>query len=148
LGIDMRQAIVINGLSEKNEGEIMVNVIFCGFGDDMDKRVIARGGDVLLRVAESNGVKIPTECKDGTCGSCAVKVEDLSVTEAMSSIEEDYDANAQSVYMEDKELDTLVGMGAITKKEAEVAQQFNRQTPVRLACQCIIKSDMLVKPFE
>lgn len=126
----------------------MVNVIFCGFGEDMDKRVIAKSGDILLRVAESNGVKIPTECKDGTCGSCAVKIDDLSITEPMSTTEEDYDAHAQSVYMEDKELDTLVGMAAITKKEAEVAQQFNRQTPVRLACQCIIKSDILVKPFE
>jgi ferredoxin len=126
----------------------MVNVIFCGFGKDMDKRVIARNGDVLLRVAESNGIVIPTDCKDGTCGSCAVKVEDLSVTETMDSTVEDYDANAQSVYMEDKELDTLVEMAAITKKEAEVAQQFNRQTPVRLACQCIIKSDILVKPFN
>jgi len=126
----------------------MVNVIFCGFGEEMDKRVIARGGDVLLRVAESNGVKIPTECKDGTCGSCAVNIEDLSVTKAMDTTEEDYDAHAQSVYMEDKELDTLVEMSAITKKEAEVAQQYNRQTPVRLACQCIIKSDILVKPFE
>lgn len=126
----------------------MVNTIFCGFGEDMDKRVIARGGDVLLRSAESNGVSIPTECKDGTCGSCAVKVEDLSVTEAMDTTEEDYDSNSQSVYMEDKELDTLVEMSAITKKEAEVAQQFNRQTPVRLACQCIIKSDILVKPFD
>jgi len=126
----------------------MVNVIFCGFGEEMDKRVIARGGDVLLRVAESNGVKIPTECKDGTCGSCAVNIEDLSVTEAMDTTEEDYDAHAQSVYMEDKELDTLIEMSAITKKEAEVAQQYNRQTPVRLACQCIIKSDILVKPFE
>lgn len=126
----------------------MVNVIFCGFGEGMDKRVIARNGDVLLRVAESNGVVIPTDCKDGTCGSCAVKIEDLSVTETMDSTKEDYDADAQSVYMEDKELDTLVEMAAITKKEAEVAQQFNRQTPVRLACQCIIKSDILVKPFN
>jgi ferredoxin len=126
----------------------MVNVIFCGFGEGMDKRIIARTGDLLLRVAESNGVKIPTECKDGTCGSCAVRIEDLSVTEILESTTEDYDANAQSVYMDDKELNTLVEMAAITKKEAEIAQQYNRQTPVRLACQCTIKNDILVKPFE
>ena len=126
----------------------MVNVIFCGFGDEAGKRVIARSGDVLLRVAESNGVKIPTDCKDGTCGSCAVKIEDLSVTETMDPVAEDDDVNAKSVYMDDKELETLVEMGAITKKEAEVAQQFNRSTPVRLACQCIIKGDILVKPFD
>jgi ferredoxin len=126
----------------------MVNAIFCGFGEDMDKRIISRNGDVLLRSAESNGVKIPTDCKDGTCGSCAVKVEDLSMTEPMSSTEEDYDAHGQSVYMDDKELNTLVEMSAITTKEAEIAQQFNRPTPVRLACQCTIKSDILVKPFD
>jgi len=55
----------------------MVNVIFCGFGEGMDKRVIAKEGDLLLRVAQNNGVTIPTECKDGMCGSCAVKVEEL-----------------------------------------------------------------------
>jgi len=126
----------------------MANVIFCGFGDDMDKRVQARTGDVLLRVAESNGVTIPTECKDGTCGSCAVKIEDLSVEEAMATTAEDYDAHAQSYYMDDKELDTLVEMGAITKKESESAQQYAQQTSVRLACQCIIKGPLLVKPFE
>lgn len=126
----------------------MVNVIFCGFGDEQDKRVFAKSGDILLRVASSNGVTIPTECKDGMCGSCAVKIENLAVEKIMDSTEEDYDANAGSVYMEDKELDTLVEMGAITKKEAEVAQQFNRQTPVRLACQYIVKDSILVKPFE
>jgi len=126
----------------------MINVIFCGFGEEMDKRVIARSGDILLRVAQSNGVTIPTDCTDGMCGSCAVKIEDLSIKEPMSTTKEDYDTSAQSVYMEDKELNTLVEMAAITKKEAEVAQQFNRQTPVRLACQCIIKNDILVKPFE
>jgi ferredoxin len=126
----------------------MVNVIFCGFGEESDKRVIAKSGDLLLRVAESNGVTIPTECKDGTCGSCAVKIDDLSVDEAMDSTTEDYDAHAQSYYMNDKELDTLLEMQAITKKEAEVAQEFNRQTPVRLACQYILRSSVLVKPFE
>jgi len=126
----------------------MVNVIFCGFGEDMDKRVIAKSGELLLRVASDHGVVIPTECKDGQCGSCAVKLEDLSVTDAMDTEEEDYDANAVSFYMEDKELDTLVEMSAITRKEADIAQQFNRQTPVRLACQCVIRSDVLVKPFE
>jgi ferredoxin len=126
----------------------MVNVIFCGFGEEQDKRVFAKSGDVLLRVATSNGVTIPTECKDGMCGSCAVRIENLAVEKVMDSAEEDYDANAGSVYMEDKELDTLVEMGAITKKEAEVAQQYNRQTPVRLACQCIVKDSILVKPYE
>ena len=134
----------------------MVNIIFCGFGDDMDKLVVAKQGDVLLRVASNNGVTIPTECKDGMCGSCAVKVQELH-TEVITEKEKDsksevdpdaWDKNKFTTYMEDKELDTLVEMGAITKKEAETAQQYAQQTPVRLACQCIIKGPMLIKPFE
>lgn len=131
----------------------MVNIIFCGFGEDMDKLVAAKEGDLLLRVAESNGVTIPTDCKDGMCGSCAVKITelyeepDIAVHESKVDPDE-WDEKKYTTYMEDKELDTLVEMGAISKKEAESAQQYCQQTPVRLACQCIIKGPMLVKPFE
>jgi len=131
----------------------MVNVIFCGFGDDMDKRIVARQGDVLLRVAHDNGVNIPSECKDGMCGSCAVRVEEIATVPVDNGMESKVDPDAwdkdkYTTYMEDKELDTLVEMGAISKKEAEMAQQYAQQTPVRLACQCIIKGPLLVKPFE
>lgn len=131
----------------------MVNVIFCGFGGEMDKRVIAKEGDLLLRVAQNNGIKIPTECKDGLCGSCAVKVEelggDLVDSGFKSEVDPDgWDKDKYTTYMEEKELNTLVEMGAISKKEAESAQQYAQQTPVRLACQCIIKGPMLIKPFE
>ncbi|HHE05573.1 MAG TPA: (2Fe-2S)-binding protein [Epsilonproteobacteria bacterium] len=130
----------------------MVNIIFCGFGEEMDKRVVAKEGDVLLRAASNNGVLIPNECKDGMCGSCAVKIEELTEptpVEFDSKVDPDgWDKDKYTTYMEDKELDTLVEMGAITKKEAETAQQYVQQTPVRLACQCIIKGSMLIKPFE
>lgn len=132
----------------------MVNVIFCGFGEGQDKRVYAKQGDVLLRVAMDNGVVIPTECKDGMCGSCVVRIEELGddpdTSKAFESkVDPDgWDKDKYTTYMEDKELDTLVEMGAITKKEAESAQQYAQQTPVRLACQCIIKGPILVKPFE
>jgi ferredoxin len=130
----------------------MVNVIFCGFGEGMDKRVMAKQGDLLLRVAQDNGIAIPTECKDGLCGSCAVRVEELTIdsgTGTKSEVDPDgWDKNKYTTYMEDKELNTLVEMGAISKKEAESSQQYAQQTPVRLACQCIIKGSMLVKPFE
>ncbi|MCH9814075.1 MAG: 2Fe-2S iron-sulfur cluster binding domain-containing protein [Epsilonproteobacteria bacterium] len=132
----------------------MVNIIFCGFGEGQDKRIFAKQGDVLLRVASNNGVTIPTECKDGMCGSCAVRVEELggdpdTNKQFESTVDPDaWDKDKYTTYMEDKELDTLVEMGAITKKEAESAQQYVQQTPVRLACQCIIKGPMLVKPFE
>jgi len=131
----------------------MVNVIFCGFGEGMDKRVFAKQGDLLLRVAQNNGVVIPTECKDGMCGSCVVRIEELdsNPNEQVfdSKVDPDtWDKDKYTTYMEDKELNTLVEMGAISKKEAESAQQYAQQTPVRLACQCIIKGPMLIKPFE
>jgi len=130
----------------------MVNVIFCGFGDGMDKRVVAKQGDLLLRVAVNNGVVIPTECKDGMCGSCAVRVEEIGTIpsdDTRSTIDPDgWDKDKYTTYMEEKELTTLVEMGAISKLEAESAQQYAQQTPVRLACQCIIKGPLLVKPFE
>lgn len=127
----------------------MVNVIFCGFeGAESGKRIFAKPGDVLLRVAETNGIKIPTQCKDGTCGSCAVVIEDLSTDVVLDPLAEEYATSAKAVHMEEKELNTLIEMGAITRKEAEVAEAYHRATPVRLACQCIIKNEILVKPFE
>lgn len=127
----------------------MVSVIFCGFGGSQDKRVFAKTGDVLLRVAQSNGVLIPSDCKDGMCGSCVVRVEDIATDELLESTTADYSSKGQAVYMDDKELETLISMGAISKKEAEIAQQFNRPTPVRLACQCAVKeTSILVKPFN
>ena len=125
----------------------MVSVIFCGFAEGQNKRVYAKSGDVLLRVAQSNGIVIPTNCTDGMCGSCVVRIEDIATDESMDSNAEEYASKGKAVYMEDKELETLVSMGAITKKEAEIAQQFNRPTPVRLACQCVIKDAILVKPY-
>jgi ferredoxin len=127
----------------------MVSVIFCGFGEKQDKRVFAKTGDVLLRVAQSNGISIPSDCKDGMCASCAVRIEEISNDEKLDSTVEDYSSKGQAVYMDDKELETLMQIGAINKKEAEIAQQFNRPTPVRLACQCVVKnSSILVKPYN
>ncbi len=131
----------------------MVNVIFSGFGEGMNKRVFARQGDLVLRVAQDNGVKIPTDCKDGMCGSCAIKIEELDSRPNSHSFDSKVDPDAwdkdkYTTYMDDKELNTLVEMGAISKKEAESAQQYAQQTPVRLACQCVIKGPILVTPFE
>jgi ferredoxin len=119
----------------------------------MDKRVFAKQGDVLLRVAMNNGVTIPTECKDGMCGSCAVRVEEIGYVPDSAGFEskvdpDGWDKDKYTTYMEEKELNTLVEMGAITKLEAEKAQEFAQQTSVRLACQCIVKGPLLVKPFE
>ncbi len=111
----------------------MVQVIFCGFGKEQDKRVFAKSGDLLLRVARANGVKINTECEDGNCGSCVVQVEELG-------------KEPITQYMEDKELETLFTLGLIKKEEIAEVQQKTVAYKYRLACQCIVKGDILVKP--
>lgn len=112
----------------------MVQVIFCGFSKEQDKRVFAKSGDLLLRVAKDNGVKILTECEDGNCGSCTVKIEELT-------------SEKQTQYMEDKEIETLISVGALTKERAEELQQDTVGHEIRLACQYLIKGDILVKPY-
>jgi len=113
----------------------MIQIIFCGFGEDQDKRVFAKSGDLLLRVAKDSGVNILTECEDGNCASCAVKVEELT-------------PEKQTHYMEDKELETLITLGALSKPEAERLQQDTVGHSVRLACQFIVKGDVLIKPYK
>jgi ferredoxin len=114
----------------------MVKVKFSGFG--VEKEVEASTGDILLRVAKDNGVKIPCECEDGECGSCAVEVllanPEKRTTERLDS--------------QGKELATLVGKAIMTKKEAEELEMYDRVPKVRLACQMIVRDDMTVKPYN
>lgn len=112
----------------------MAKVTFSGFGNG-EQTVEAKVGDIVLRVADANSVKIPRDCQDGNCASCAVKV----IQQTKSPMTQ---------YMEDKELTTLVVLGAITQQKAEVLQMEGLAPDVRLACQCIVKGDIEVKPYE
>ena len=113
----------------------MASVIFCGFGKEKDGRVVTKNGEILLRVAAANGIMIPKECEEGECGSCVVKVEELT-------------DEKQTHYMEEKELNKLIEMGLLSKDKAEELNQSTTQSSFRLACQCIIRGDILVKPFN
>lgn len=112
----------------------MVKVKFEGFGNDCE--VTAKTGDILLRVAKDNGVNIPTECGDGECGSCACEVKILSAN-----------APTERLDSQGKELKTLIGRGITTVQEAQRLEMMDQTPPVRLACQCIVRSDILVKPY-
>lgn len=113
----------------------MVKVKFSGFGGE--KEVEAKSGDILLRIAKDNGIKIPCECEDGECGSCAVEVilanPSKRTTERLDS--------------QGKELTTLVSKAIITKQTAEELEMYDRVPKVRLACQMIVRDDITVKPF-
>ena len=113
----------------------MVKVKFSGFGND--KEVEARSGDILLRVAKDNGVKIPCDCEDGECGSCTV-----SVSFAKDNVE------TERLDSEGKELKTLISKAVLSKKDAEYYEMNDKVPPVRLACQMIIRDDITVKPYN
>ncbi|MEY4504234.1 MAG: hypothetical protein RL154_527 [Pseudomonadota bacterium] len=110
----------------------MNKITFKGFGEE--KVVEAATGDILLRVAYANGVKLPKDCEDGECGSCAVAI--------------DY-AKEYTEYMDSqgKELVTLIGKAAYSMQEAKDLEQAGLPGKVRLACQCIVRCDITVKPF-
>jgi ferredoxin len=113
----------------------MANVIFCGFGKEKDGLVKAKNGELILRVASANGVMIPKECEEGECGSCVVKVEELT-------------DEKQTHYMEEKEVSKLIELGLLTKEKAEELNQSTTQSEYRLACQATIRGDILVKPYN
>ncbi|MEA1917772.1 MAG: 2Fe-2S iron-sulfur cluster-binding protein [Campylobacterota bacterium] len=113
----------------------MAKVIFMHFNEKTDGIYDAKIGEPLTRVAKENGVPLPLECEDGQCGSCLLNVENIAGEEPTS-------------YMEDMELDKLVELGAITTKEANTCQQFTISPKVRLACQMLVKGDILVKPYK
>jgi len=113
----------------------MAKVIFMHFKEETDGVYEAKIGEPLLRLAKEKGVPISVDCQDGKCGSCLIRVESLADEEPTS-------------YMEDLELDKLVELGAITAKEANTCQQFTVAPRVRLACQTLVKGDILVKPYK
>lgn len=111
----------------------MFKVKFEGF-EGGDKVFEGIGGDILLRVAEANGLKLKKDCEDGMCGSCAVKIEE-NTEEPITYI------------MEEKEIETLISMGALSKSKVEELVQQTVSHSVRLACQYLVKGDITVRPY-
>lgn len=113
----------------------MVKVKFSGFG--AEKEVEARSGDLLLRIAKDNGVKIPCDCEDGECGACAVSVSFLSD-----------DVQTERLDSQGKEMKALISKAIISTKDAEYYEMNDKAPPVRLACQCIVRDDIVVRPHN
>jgi len=113
----------------------VAKVIFMHFNPETDGLYDAKIGEPIVRLAKEKKIGIPFECQEGACGACLVSVEHITDQEPTS-------------YMEDFELDKLVELGAITAKDAHYCQQFTVSPKVRLACQMLVKGDVLIKPFK
>lgn len=113
----------------------MAKVIFMHFNPETDGLYDAKIGEPVVRLAKEKKIGLPFECQEGNCGSCLVSVEHITDEEPTS-------------YMEDFELDKLVELGAITAKDAHHCQQFTISPKVRLACQMLVKGDVLIKPYK
>ena len=112
----------------------MAKVIFIGFDKNKDGLYFAAKGEPIIRLAKENGIPINYECEDGDCGSCLIKYE---------NIEDEEPTN----YIDDKELNKLIELGVLKSKDAEHFQQFTISPKVRLACQTLVKGDVISKPF-
>lgn len=112
----------------------MAKVIFIGFDTEKDGLYHAPKGEPIVRLAKDNGIPINFECQDGECASCLIKYE---------NIEDEEPTN----YIEDKELEKLMELGVLKAKDAENCQQFTISPKVRLACQTLVKGDVIIKPF-
>jgi ferredoxin len=112
----------------------MAKVIFMGFDQNKDGLYFAAKGEPIIRLAKENGIPINFECEDGDCGNCLIKYENIEDAEPTN-------------YIDDKELDKLIELGVLKSKDAEHCQQFTISPKVRLACQTLVKGDVIIKPF-
>lgn len=113
----------------------MAKIIFIGFDEEKDGLYHAPTGEPLLRIVKQNNIPLSFECEDGDCGSCLINIQNIEDKEP-------------TVYIDDKELDKLIELGVLDKKEAEHCQQFTISPTTRLACQTIVRGDMIVKQFK
>ncbi len=112
----------------------MAKVIFMHFDEKSDGIYDAKIGEPLIRLAKEKSVPIGT-CKDKDYSACLINVEHISDEEPTS-------------YMEDEELNILVKLGAITKEDADLCQQYTVSPKVRVAPMMLIKGDVLIKPYK
>jgi len=103
-----------------------------------DKTVYAVAGShtkSLLTLAKENHIPIDFSCQDGECGTCLVKVTNLSRKGAMGGP------------LTDREITVLKDLGKITKEEIEAMKVDDTvHTSWRLACQMVLRDeDILVE---
>ncbi|MDR1555376.1 MAG: hypothetical protein LBS39_05065 [Campylobacteraceae bacterium] len=111
----------------------MAKVIFMHFDEDKDGIYDAKIGEPIVRLAGENGINL----NKFSCEKCG---------KTLLSIEHIFDE--PTTYTEDEELELLIESGAISEKEAGIAQQYTISPKVRVASMMLIKGDVLIKPFK
>lgn len=103
-----------------------------------DKTVYAIAGShtkTLLELAKANHIPIDFSCQDGECGTCLIKVTNLSGKGPMGGP------------LTDREITVLKDLGKITQAEIDAMKVDDiPHTAWRLACQMIVRDqDILVE---
>lgn len=103
-----------------------------------DKTVYAVAGShtkSLLTLAKENHIPIDFSCQDGECGTCLIKVTNLSRKGPMGGP------------LTDREIKVLKDMGKITQDEIDAMKVDDTvHTSWRLACQMVLRDeDILVE---
>ncbi|MDR3395645.1 MAG: 2Fe-2S iron-sulfur cluster-binding protein [Parasulfuritortus sp.] len=103
-----------------------------------DKTVYAVAGShtkSLLTLAKENHIPIDFSCQDGECGTCLIKVTNLSKKGPMGGP------------LTDREIKALKELGKITQEQIEAMKVDDTvHTSWRLACQMVLRDeDILVE---
>ena len=114
----------------------MPNIMFSN-PDYKDRTVYATAGShtgTILKIARENKIPINFSCADGECGTCLIKVKNLS------------GKTAHGGPLTDKEIAVLKGMKKITQQQIDEMAVTDLPTEYRLACQLIVRDeDLLVE---
>jgi hypothetical protein len=89
--------------------------------------------DTLLDLIERQGLRHPCECRDGTCGQCAVKVAVVNP-----------DTGEPGVFLGRVERETLYACGRLTRHQYASPVLASHRPLWRLACQYAIGEEDIV----
>lgn len=103
-----------------------------------DKTVYAIAGShtkTLLALAKENHIPIDFNCQDGECGTCVIKVTNISLKGPMGG------------HLTDREIKVLKELGKVTQEQVDkMAVDDIPPTAWRLACQMVLRDqDLLVE---
>ncbi len=116
----------------------MANVTFSSPVMPRDITVFSVAGSrvTLLALAKANKIPLPCDCQDGECGSCLVKIKNIST------------GYRDGVTLTSKEREVLLQLGKLTPEEMMDVVVNDLAPSHRLACQCLLRDEDILVTFE
>jgi ferredoxin len=114
----------------------MPNITFSSPLMHKDVTVYAPAGGVhsILQLAKMHKVPLPFECGDGNCGSCVIKVTNLSP------------GHDHAQHLTEKEKATLLAEGFVSRATLREIEDTDMPPSIRLSCQYIpVENDILIE---